>query len=92
METLRGDVEELSTQNQCLRMELQQSMAEKDHQQQQFLIQMGNLEKGLKQQIQQLEVRIIPFFFKRGILNLFVLTGVSSRFGEESGDGTETRK
>lgn len=63
MATLQNDVEELSAQNQHLRMELQQSMAEKDHQQQQFMIQMGNLEKGLKQQIQQLEVGIVPFVF-----------------------------
>ncbi|XP_018576892.1 ribosome-binding protein 1 isoform X3 [Anoplophora glabripennis] len=53
--TLKNDVEELSAQNQHLRLELQQNVAEKDHQQQQFMIQMGNLEKGLKQQIQQLE-------------------------------------
>ncbi|KAJ8925632.1 hypothetical protein NQ315_009477 [Exocentrus adspersus] len=52
---LRSDIEELSAQNQHLRLELQQSLGEKEHQQQQFMIQMSNLEKGLKQQIQQLE-------------------------------------
>ncbi|KAJ8944172.1 hypothetical protein NQ314_009534 [Rhamnusium bicolor] len=52
---LRNDIEEFSTQNQQLRLELQQNLAEKDHQQQHFLIQMSNLEKGCKQQIQQKE-------------------------------------
>ncbi|KAJ8977644.1 hypothetical protein NQ317_003622 [Molorchus minor] len=49
------DLEELSAQNQQLRLDLQQQLAESDHQEQHYLIQMGNLEKGLKQQIQQLE-------------------------------------
>ncbi|KAJ8942327.1 hypothetical protein NQ318_005319 [Aromia moschata] len=52
---LRADVEELSTQNQQLQLDLQQSSTEKEHQQH-FIIQLGDLEKSLKQQLQQIGV------------------------------------
>ncbi|CAH1116950.1 unnamed protein product [Phaedon cochleariae] len=52
---LRSDIDELSAQNQQLRMDLQQIAAEKEHQQQHFMMQMATMDKGFKESRMEME-------------------------------------
>ncbi|KAG5890213.1 hypothetical protein JTB14_028755 [Gonioctena quinquepunctata] len=82
---LRSDVEELSAQNQQLRMELQKSAGEKEHQHQHFMMQIANMEKGFKESHQELERNLELALRKENEWNIEVSnlnTALSQQFEE----------
>ncbi|XP_023017045.2 SMC superfamily domain-containing protein aluminum tubes isoform X2 [Leptinotarsa decemlineata] len=55
---LRSENEDLSAENQQLRMELQKIAGEKEHQHQHFMMQIANMETGFKESHQELEKKL----------------------------------